>query len=503
MAHTPHRNEENDWNSLLTSDTYQTDETQSSATTVWGPGTLSGKAIKSLGEASLRGLDHLIIRWKLARINSGLSKSNAASSGTSPSSLLSVEKLEKICDDLLELSRLDFYDAKVRQKALRLIMIQIGSRETSQLISCIMKWPQQEIRIFLSEMMDFMPILWSNDVRSTLHSADNAQTLFYPDLISVYRSSQSPAELHEVIPFLSFTTSLARKGPAVGRAVIEAGFLSFLTKLHQNYDVRDSIEPVVAARDALEVLMEDHDALLEQYRMDLIWPRGTSTIPLTRRSLELANLTPDKRTVSWRNAESSWIRERLCEIQVILEMPTYHDAKCKTDLFDVCLDLVTFHDFHDRVLAQQSFTLLLQCIAIGGELRDALKAVLIHTSYEQVLGVFYRMTYPTLQIKFEEHPIFLHLSQQITTYHPEIDPVDYIVEFAVEVAGASHHCARAIVDADIISLLSSTTEQVSKGEVLRCLQTAARSEHEQDPSKYPHLQTNSRLTGNRPRSVTV
>ncbi|KAF9269060.1 hypothetical protein L218DRAFT_417445 [Marasmius fiardii PR-910] len=385
---------ENDWNSLLTSDTYQTDVTESSATTVWGPGTLSGKAIKSLGEASLRGLDHLVIRWKLSRINSDLSKSNAASS----SSLLSVEKLEKICDDLLELSRLDFYDAKVRQKALRLIMIQIGSRETSQLVSCIMKWPQEEIRIFLSEMMDFMPILWIDD--SHLQPADTSQVLSYPELISVYRSSQSPTETHEVVPFLDFITSLARKGPSVGRAVIDAGFLSLLTKLHQKYDARDKIEPVTAARDALEVLIEDHEALLDRHRMNLVWPRRASITPLTRSSLELANLTPDQRKANWRSGaeREARIRERLCEIQVILEMPVYHDAKCQPDLFDVCLDLVTLHNVEnmDRTLAELVFSLLSRCIAIGGCIGDALKTVLVHTPYEQILALFYHITYPIL-----------------------------------------------------------------------------------------------------------
>lgn len=58
------------------------------------------------------------------------------------------------------LRRLDFYTPNIRQKALRLIMIQIGSRETKQLVACIVKWPLEEIRIFLSEMISWMPLLW-------------------------------------------------------------------------------------------------------------------------------------------------------------------------------------------------------------------------------------------------------------------------------------------------------------------------------------------------------
>ena len=70
--------------------------TTSSAETIWGPGTLSGRAIKSLGEASLRGVETLIIRWRLAKISSNLPQNQK-----SPST----DKMERMYDDLLELSR--------------------------------------------------------------------------------------------------------------------------------------------------------------------------------------------------------------------------------------------------------------------------------------------------------------------------------------------------------------------------------------------------------------
>lgn len=61
---------------------------------------------------------------------------------------------------MINVCRLDFYDAKVRQKALKLIMMQIGSRETNQLLHCVVKWPREEIIIFLSEMIPCIPLLW-------------------------------------------------------------------------------------------------------------------------------------------------------------------------------------------------------------------------------------------------------------------------------------------------------------------------------------------------------
>lgn len=86
--------------SIITTTSLETYDSGSSATTVWGPGTLSGRAIKTLGEASLRGVEKLIVRWKLAKINSSLPQKNANSHSTP-----SLEKTEKIYDDLLELSR--------------------------------------------------------------------------------------------------------------------------------------------------------------------------------------------------------------------------------------------------------------------------------------------------------------------------------------------------------------------------------------------------------------
>lgn len=78
--------------SVLTADSLDTFDSASSATTVWGPGTLSGKVILSLGEASLRGLGHVILRLRLAKISSSLLK-------------ISPDKQERMYDDLLELSR--------------------------------------------------------------------------------------------------------------------------------------------------------------------------------------------------------------------------------------------------------------------------------------------------------------------------------------------------------------------------------------------------------------
>ena len=94
--------------SIVTDETFDTWETSSSASTAWGPGTLSGRAIKSLGEASLRGLEKIAIRWRFAKIKSDLPSPGSRDrhhGDTTNVPQIPNEKLEKIMDDLLELSR--------------------------------------------------------------------------------------------------------------------------------------------------------------------------------------------------------------------------------------------------------------------------------------------------------------------------------------------------------------------------------------------------------------
>jgi hypothetical protein len=62
--------------------------TTTDTSTIWGPGTLSGRALLALGEATIRGIDALLIRRKLATIRKR-----------------GPYLTQTMCDDLLELCR--------------------------------------------------------------------------------------------------------------------------------------------------------------------------------------------------------------------------------------------------------------------------------------------------------------------------------------------------------------------------------------------------------------
>ncbi|KAF7364949.1 hypothetical protein MVEN_00365700 [Mycena venus] len=83
--------------------------TSTDTSTVWGPGTASGRALLALGEATIRGIDALLIRRRLATIRL------RAPSLTGP-----------MCNDLLELCRPGMYSVGIAKQALSLTLAQIS-----------------------------------------------------------------------------------------------------------------------------------------------------------------------------------------------------------------------------------------------------------------------------------------------------------------------------------------------------------------------------------------
>jgi hypothetical protein len=71
------------------------DSTTTFASTIWGPGTLAGKALEALGEATLRGVENIVIRRKLAAIRSVFPHTDTTD----------IADIDAAYDDVLELSR--------------------------------------------------------------------------------------------------------------------------------------------------------------------------------------------------------------------------------------------------------------------------------------------------------------------------------------------------------------------------------------------------------------
>jgi hypothetical protein len=81
--------------SMISCTSSASNETTTSTSTIWGPGTLSGKAIEAFGEATLRGVENLVIRRKLVSLRSHFPHDNGTVN----------RKIEQIYNDVLELTR--------------------------------------------------------------------------------------------------------------------------------------------------------------------------------------------------------------------------------------------------------------------------------------------------------------------------------------------------------------------------------------------------------------
>ncbi|KAJ7433028.1 hypothetical protein B0H11DRAFT_1939856 [Mycena galericulata] len=109
--------------------------TTTETSTVWGPGTLSGRALLALGEVTIRGLNQIVIWRRLATIRL-----------RAPS--------QSMCDDLLELCRPAMYSLRIRKEVLRLILTQICvESKWSMLVLALCDWRQDEARLILHEVM--------------------------------------------------------------------------------------------------------------------------------------------------------------------------------------------------------------------------------------------------------------------------------------------------------------------------------------------------------------
>uniref|UniRef100_A0A0W0F430 Uncharacterized protein n=1 Tax=Moniliophthora roreri TaxID=221103 RepID=A0A0W0F430_MONRR len=118
--------------------------------TFTGPGTLAGKAIYRLGKATLKGVEQVIIYRRLSTISNYFPHGNTTE----------VRGMRQMYTDLLELSRPTIYSKAIRDQALRMLLSQIGARQTRYLLHSVSLWPQVELRLLVSDILArFDPLL--------------------------------------------------------------------------------------------------------------------------------------------------------------------------------------------------------------------------------------------------------------------------------------------------------------------------------------------------------
>ncbi|KAJ7136283.1 hypothetical protein C8R46DRAFT_580970 [Mycena filopes] len=178
--------------------------TTTSSSTNWGPGALSGKAIRAMGKAVLRGVDYLVISRRLSRMKAVMPCPD--------------DDLEKRSDwrqmffDALELSRPELYPEEFRMQALRILLGQIATRQTHYLRACIAEWDAEpEDRVALLSVI----------VGVTLFPKRH----FIDDTLASSYTMALPSNCHSWTPCVSFLSGVARSNEGGFRAALDARFL--------------------------------------------------------------------------------------------------------------------------------------------------------------------------------------------------------------------------------------------------------------------------------------
>lgn len=188
----------------------------SSSSTVPGPGALTGKALKALGKVTLRGFDRIVMNRHLTTVIHSFPHTDAEASN--------IQNIQEIYDDLLEFSRPGMYSADTGERAIGIILRQIGMGHTRQLVRAIARWHLAELHLLLSEILIQLSSLWNPSLQLVLSSP----------LFSSYAVAQSsPPSLIHLILFLS---KLIRTSSWICRVVLQVGFLDVLFSICQIYD---------------------------------------------------------------------------------------------------------------------------------------------------------------------------------------------------------------------------------------------------------------------------
>ncbi|KAF7340422.1 hypothetical protein MVEN_01962100 [Mycena venus] len=180
--------------------------TTTSSKTQWGPGALAGRAILALGKAAIRGAELVVIVKRMAIIQDHLPYSDERPDGGDTSESF----MDRIFDDLLELSRPELYPDGIRIAAMELILAQIASGHTSYLYNCLSKWLLDDLRVLLAEIISVSMFCGCGFME--------------PRLTNAYLSAL-PEDRHPLVPCIVFIADLARQNETTFEAALLSKFL--------------------------------------------------------------------------------------------------------------------------------------------------------------------------------------------------------------------------------------------------------------------------------------
>ncbi|KAG6917568.1 hypothetical protein DXG01_002037 [Tephrocybe rancida] len=113
--------------------------------TVPGPGSLTGKALKALGELTLRSLDRIVIYKRMRTVPTLFPHTELHAQGRA--------EISQAYDELLELSRPGLYDRGLRNTAVSILVTQVKNGHIHQLVEALGRWHPYSLEVFLQKML--------------------------------------------------------------------------------------------------------------------------------------------------------------------------------------------------------------------------------------------------------------------------------------------------------------------------------------------------------------
>ncbi|KAF9000298.1 hypothetical protein BDQ17DRAFT_1359989, partial [Cyathus striatus] len=167
-----------------------------------GLGSLSGRAIRSLGEATLRGVDHVKMMRRFPLRDDAKH--------------IPAPAIDELYDDLLEFTRVDTYQSSIQEKALRIILVQIAMGQINQLIAALQA-PLWNPSLYLGILYHGCRLY--NSYATAVEDTHGGHV--------------------SAIPFILFTSRLVRVNTIFCQVVLELGILDVLSSLCRAEDLPD------------------------------------------------------------------------------------------------------------------------------------------------------------------------------------------------------------------------------------------------------------------------
>ncbi|KAG6902437.1 hypothetical protein C0995_016616 [Termitomyces sp. Mi166 len=319
--------------------------TESSGSTIPGPGAITGRVIKAIGNIAVVGIDNVIIKRRMATYRTLFPHGRY------------VDQTEddgwEMYSEILEFTRPGFYPPSIRKDALDLLMIQINIRETHQLMRALDEYfDHEDFRAFLYQLLDLDTEASQRASVNTFASEEAKFSASIPLAIFIFRLSFSQRRSHR-IAVNSFLLGMCSMKSLLGDHLLR------IFKFGQDSDYLDSLE---------DCPPEERQTLWKV----LAYLRPGELLYLEER-----------------------LRSRLARIDEILKQ-----GPVKVDLRSVCYDLIEFSRNGLEHLMENirvwAYSRIFTFLARGGIFWEALISTLAKVPHGDQYRIMSRILYCTL-----------------------------------------------------------------------------------------------------------